>query len=306
MFFVYLLTSRGSDRGYVGFTTDPLRRLRQHNREIKGGAKKTFKHHPWDLSAIVHGFSTSEAALKFEWAWQHPHLTSRFSAETRRVFSRSVKLSMLIAVGKQLVIDFKEERGRLRICLLTEDARQAYSFSSIAGRIREPNWPVADDNITSVTKFEEWFRARTRAAKLDEGVDEDGDGDGGGGGRGLIEMGEGEDEEEEASWQSVASTVSVDSAEARAKSSGLWAPETCELCLQPLRRGPDEDMVLRCPAADKQRCNGEYHITCIAVLELRDKPKDAFIPTSITCPFCGESASWTQAVINSLTTPSKT
>ena len=39
-FFVYLLVS--SDSGtYVGATVDLNRRLRQHNKEIKGGAKYT-------------------------------------------------------------------------------------------------------------------------------------------------------------------------------------------------------------------------------------------------------------------------
>ncbi len=39
----YLVTSKmpGSKAAYVGFTTNPLRRIRQHNQEIKGGARAT-------------------------------------------------------------------------------------------------------------------------------------------------------------------------------------------------------------------------------------------------------------------------
>ena len=45
-FGVYILNCRGPDEKgdvYIGFTNNPERRIRQHNREIKGGAWKTKK-----------------------------------------------------------------------------------------------------------------------------------------------------------------------------------------------------------------------------------------------------------------------
>ncbi len=43
-------------RTYIGFTTNPHRRLRQHNGEIKGGAYRTGKGRPWEQVCVVYGF----------------------------------------------------------------------------------------------------------------------------------------------------------------------------------------------------------------------------------------------------------
>lgn len=41
MYFIYLLQSESTGRSYIGITTDPQRRIRQHRREIRGGARST-------------------------------------------------------------------------------------------------------------------------------------------------------------------------------------------------------------------------------------------------------------------------
>jgi len=67
----YVLKSLSSKRIYVGYTIDFDRRLRQHNGEIKGGAKKTEKGRPWVPICHIKGFYEKSSALRFEWKIQH-------------------------------------------------------------------------------------------------------------------------------------------------------------------------------------------------------------------------------------------
>ena len=73
MSYVYLLVSTNGNT-YVGATVDLDRRLRQHNKEIKGGAHatgaKVAQGETWTRAAHVSGFPNWQAALQFEWRWK--------------------------------------------------------------------------------------------------------------------------------------------------------------------------------------------------------------------------------------------
>eukprot|EP00439_Symbiodinium_sp_Y106_P070185 s1515_g12.t1 len=65
----YVLRSDNSARArtYTGITTDLKRRLRQHNGELRGGARATRRGGPWRVLCMVKGFPTKEDAARFEW-----------------------------------------------------------------------------------------------------------------------------------------------------------------------------------------------------------------------------------------------
>jgi len=75
MYYCYLLKSANEkcvNEAYIGFTDNPLNRIREHNGEIKGGAKKTSKKRPWSIELVISNFPNKILALMFEWSWQNP------------------------------------------------------------------------------------------------------------------------------------------------------------------------------------------------------------------------------------------
>lgn len=72
-YYCYILKNGDNNRTYNGFTTNPRRRIRQHNGEIKGGAKYTEKFGSnWEYYFIMTGFPDSINALQCEWKIRHP------------------------------------------------------------------------------------------------------------------------------------------------------------------------------------------------------------------------------------------
>ena len=56
---------------YVGSTTEPSRRLRQHNGSLKGGGKYTSHHRPWRPRALYGPYTDRSSAFKAEMALKH-------------------------------------------------------------------------------------------------------------------------------------------------------------------------------------------------------------------------------------------
>ena len=69
-YLVYLLISDNNKRCYIGCTNNIIKRLRQHNGEIVGGAKATHSHRPWKIVCTISGLDKI-TALCLEWRLKH-------------------------------------------------------------------------------------------------------------------------------------------------------------------------------------------------------------------------------------------
>lgn len=103
MSYVYLLLATPlRDATYVGATVDLDRRLRQHNKEIKGGAhatgSKVAKGDTWIRAAHVAGFPDWQAALQFEWRWKQ--MTRKLSPQLKPLERRIIALIQLLALER--------------------------------------------------------------------------------------------------------------------------------------------------------------------------------------------------------------
>ena len=107
MFYVYFLAIEGggSCKGqstYIGATVDIDRRLRQHNKEIKGGAHatgiKVDQGEKWYRVCYVKNFPDWPAALQFEWRWKQ--LTRKLPVKMAPIERRKLALEQLLAMER--------------------------------------------------------------------------------------------------------------------------------------------------------------------------------------------------------------
>ncbi len=109
---VYVIRAqyKGRIRTYIGYTNNFARRIRQHNGEISGGAKRTSKARPWELLFYTYGFKTHHEALSFEW-----YLGHRVIPGMRRKKKSRAKCKQMVSVNlrvkdTQLLIKKWEEK----------------------------------------------------------------------------------------------------------------------------------------------------------------------------------------------------
>ena len=116
--YVYLLVcSDGST--YVGATVNLDRRLRQHNKEIKGGAvatgRKVSQGKTWRRDRYVEGFPDWQACLQFEWRWKQLSRKLKGSPLERRHKALTTLLSLERPTQKALAYSEWETQPRVVI-----------------------------------------------------------------------------------------------------------------------------------------------------------------------------------------------
>jgi structure-specific endonuclease subunit SLX1 len=131
-FFVYLLLSSDSST-YVGATVDLDRRLRQHNKEIKGGAHatgaKVEKGETWIRAAHIEGFPDWQAALQFEWRWKQ--LTRKITSSIHPLKRRMIALKTLLNLERPTTKAkaYSEWSEPPKVILEDDEARKYYELS---------------------------------------------------------------------------------------------------------------------------------------------------------------------------------
>ncbi|KAH8112308.1 hypothetical protein DFH11DRAFT_1879370 [Phellopilus nigrolimitatus] len=313
-----------SNATYIGSTPNPPRRLRQHNGELAAGAAKTARNRPWAMHMIVHGFPSKLAALQFEWAWQHPHMSRHLKGvrdgaftdhsggadgnglgtgnANTPLFGRGARtLKANIKVARTMLATHPYTTWPLCVKLFTRDAVKLWAAAdpdALPASARKaksklgPSDSLAEDNLVANLP-----RGLTVTVEL-EGVD----------GKGESEPGAG-----------LKRTGPIDVTDAQftlthlAKHTALLARAavpTCSVCARPLTLGvaPEDQLTLAlCPAP---ACSGIAHLSCLARRFLEDEAQSrshatpdapascgsALIPRGGSCPSCSSYVLWGDVV----------
>jgi structure-specific endonuclease subunit SLX1 len=104
MSYVYFIQST-SGSTYIGATVNLDKRIRQHNKEIKGGATATSmkvnQGQVWSYVCYVENFPNWNEALKFEWRWKQISRQIQKTKPTQKPIERRLEaLEKLLKLDK--------------------------------------------------------------------------------------------------------------------------------------------------------------------------------------------------------------
>lgn len=104
MSYVYFIKSTNGST-YIGATVNLDKRIRQHNKEIKGGATatsiKVLQGEIWSYHCYVENFPSYNEALKFEWRWKQISRQLQKKNPTQKPIEKRLEaLNILLALDK--------------------------------------------------------------------------------------------------------------------------------------------------------------------------------------------------------------
>ncbi|KAK4542242.1 hypothetical protein LTR36_006895 [Oleoguttula mirabilis] len=278
----YLLRSTVRHQSlYVGSTPNPVRRLRQHNGDAKGGAVRTSRDslRPWEMTCLVTGFPSKIAALQFEWAWQNTHLTRHIAPDTRLTQAKStVRFSPKSGRARKRV-------ARPRMCLTDRLANlhlllRASSFE---------RWPL---KVTFYAEdvYRVWVKWKgQQVEKLRPGIE--------------VKLGDSskvagpsETDEPMDAKGIYALDVGYSGYKQRLEKSNKAFESAdwlhCAICHKGL--SSSGAMTLVCPNED---CSALTHIDCLSAAFLQaGSNHEAIVPTTGNCPGCSTKLEWVDLV----------
>mmetsp|Transcript_423 Transcript_423/g.742 ORF Transcript_423/g.742 Transcript_423/m.742 type:complete len:310 (-) Transcript_423:189-1118(-) len=277
------LSQQHRSRWYVGFTVNPARRLRQHNGDLKaGGAWRTKRYRPWEMTVVVYGFPTQVAALQFEWAWQNPSK----SKAVRDAFAelKSKKLGVTGVTGRARVL-FEMlcispwNRLPLVVNFTSEESKKA---------LRPKKFNVGD-NYSSIlpSQMKEFVRSVPEITQHFSGSggesnDDESDGSEGDGFEDEEERGQDEELSGVKAGLSTPSQIAV-------TSPALPTPlkRHCSIC-KSFESGYFS--VRPTTWASMPCCSSHFHLACLAITFTSHSGR--IIPDEGDCPRCLESWTW--------------
>jgi predicted GIY-YIG superfamily endonuclease len=121
---------------YNGSTNDPFRRLRQHNEEIKGGAKATHGRGIWEIYVLLTGFPDHVNALSCEWRIKCPSgRPGKRSSQHNGVIGRVKSLNNILVLDqwtKQCIVKNADCYFRL---IVRDDVKQYIDVEKLPANI---------------------------------------------------------------------------------------------------------------------------------------------------------------------------
>tara|TARA_R110002012_G_scaffold92670_1_gene224908 strand:- start:489 stop:866 length:378 start_codon:yes stop_codon:yes gene_type:complete len=110
-FYVYFIESTNGST-YIGATVNLDKRIRQHNKELKGGATATSmkvnQGEVWSYVCYVENFPSWNEALKFEWRWKQISRQLQKSNPTQKPLEKRLE-----ALKKLLELDKPTSKAEL-------------------------------------------------------------------------------------------------------------------------------------------------------------------------------------------------
>lgn len=103
---VYLILSTNDPiKTYVGVTNNFSRRLKQHNGELKGGAKASRAGRPWICACIIRGFDDRSEACEFESKWKSLSIKMPRKGKSDNTMKQSVDTAHALLQHRQAALN---------------------------------------------------------------------------------------------------------------------------------------------------------------------------------------------------------